>query len=331
GVGTTLVVKIPLTLAIIPALVVGLGDAHYAISQVNLVELVRIEASNLDQLERIGDASVFRLRGKLLPVIALGDVLGSPRNEAEQDSLTLVVLSADGRQFGVVVDEVRDTQEIVVKPLGSHLAGIDVYAGTTIMGDGSVALILDAPGLATRARVADDRHARAPEDVVDVEAGDLRSEVQTLVVCEVGPRRFAVPIGLVDRLEEVSAADIELAAGREVVQYRGGLLSIIRLSDVFGVSGANLDPIPLLVHLDEGQLIGLAVDRIIDIVDETAGVGRAWSGDYVDYSGVIGRRVTDLIDLRALVASTRPYAADLVSVGPWNEADLDTGDGFHVG
>jgi two-component system chemotaxis sensor kinase CheA len=320
GVGTTLVVRIPLTLAIIPALLVGLGESAYAISQVNLVELVLIEASQFSQLEEIGDATVFRLRGKLLPVIDLADVLGHQVSRREDGrALNLVVLSAEGRQFGLIVDEVRDTQEIVVKPLGSHLAGIDIYAGTTIMGDGSVALILDAPGLAKRARIADERRPGPKAETTEELVTEHRESTQTLVVCEVGERRFAVPIALIDRLEELPLDSIEYAAGREVVQYRGGLLSIIRLSEVFGTTRNQIDPLPVLVHVDEGRLVGLAVDQIVDIVEEADGQSHNVVGELVHHTGIIGRRVTDLVDLRALVASTRPSVADLVRTGGWRD------------
>ena len=157
GRGTTLKIKIPLTLAIIPALIVTTGAERFAIPQVSLVELVRLEGKAAETgIEMIQEASVYRLRGNLLPIIYLNRELklGGKSGKAADESINIVVLQADGRQFGLVVDEINDTEEIVVKPLGKQLKGISCFAGATIMGDGKVALILDILGLAQLASLA---------------------------------------------------------------------------------------------------------------------------------------------------------------------------------
>ena len=169
GKGTTFKVKIPLTLAIIPALTVTSGGSRYAIPQINLLELVRLEGEHAQaSIERIQGAPVYRLRGNLLPLVFLNHELGlDPSSvEDEQHIANIVVLQADDRQFGLVVDAINDTQEIVVKPLGKILKGLSAFAGATIMGDGRVALILDVLGLAQQASVVTETHDRATAEVV---------------------------------------------------------------------------------------------------------------------------------------------------------------------
>ncbi|MGB2834008.1 MAG: chemotaxis protein CheA, partial [Candidatus Sulfotelmatobacter sp.] len=166
GKGTTVRVKIPLTLAIIPALVVSCGGDRYAIPQVSLLELVRLEADEVSKgIEMVQGAPVHRLRGRLLPLVYLSRVLelagaAEPRSQAG-NVVNIVVLQAEGRPFGLVVDEINDTEEIVVKPLGKQLKGVNTFAGATIMGDGKVALILDALGLAQKANVISELQDRA--------------------------------------------------------------------------------------------------------------------------------------------------------------------------
>ena len=206
GHGTTLRIKIPLTLAIIPALIVTSGGDRYAIPQVNLLELVRLDGEQARRgIETIQGAPVYRLRGNLLPLVYLHEELGvDARAPTDDDAINIVVLQADDRQFGLVVDGVNDTEEIVVKPLGQQLKGISAFAGATIMGDGRVALILDVLGIAQQAgwspRSATGRWS-TPVDAAEESRPTARS-------CSwprsATARRLAIPLRAVDRLEELS-------------------------------------------------------------------------------------------------------------------------------
>ena len=322
GEGTTLKIKIPLTLAIIPALVVSTAGDRYAIPQVSLLELVRLEGEQVRQIEMIGGAPVYRLRGRLLPIVFLREALGLERVDptrlletitADADgtaSVNIVVLQADGQQFGLVVDRITDTEEIVVKPLGRHIKHISVFAGTTIMGDGSVALILDVLGIAQQSGVLAEGRRASTLAGASGEVAERRTDVQTLLVCSVGDQRVAIPLAMVARLEEFPRDTVERAAGREVVQYRGQLLPLLFLAGhVDGGQASTMwsaDPLQVLVYTVDGRSIGLVVDQILDIVEEEITVKGASHQPTVEYSGVIGRRVTDLLDVTALLQAADP-------------------------
>jgi two-component system chemotaxis sensor kinase CheA len=305
GEGTTLTVKIPLTLAIIPALIVSCDGDRYAIPQVNLVELLRLD----DGIEYVRDAPVYRLRGRLLPIVHLRGLLGLHPDEVEGQACHVAVLQADDQQFGLVVDRVDDTAEIVVKPLGPHLKGVAAFAGTTIMGDGNVALILDAVGIGQQGGVLTDAAAhRSVTDDDGVDGGERRHELQTVVVCSVGERRVALPIALVSRLEEFERELVEHAAGRDVIQYRGGLLTLVSLTNFFDPTAP--DPIAhgderamlqVLVHETDEDVFGFVVDAIVDIADIDGTDSKQVDADGVVLSGVVGRRVTDLVDIAAIL------------------------------
>lgn len=311
GVGTTIKIKIPLTLAIIPALIVTNDGNRYAIPQVNLLELVRLDGDEIrTQVEWIQGAPVYRLRSRLLPLVYLREQLqtGSHKEwEADHDALNIVVLRADERAFGLVVDRISDTEEIVVKPLSKQLKGIPVYSGTTIMGDGKVALILDVPGLAHRANAIAPGRDRVNGEVVDrtVSAVD---DSQTLLVLGVGETsRYAVPLSLVTRLEKIERSLVETADKVEVVQYRGEILPLIRLADamgIFGSAAAESDLLEVVVYSENNRSVGLVVDRVIDIVESSLAIKRSASGFGLLGSAVIQDHVTDLLDLPAIIRKT---------------------------
>jgi two-component system chemotaxis sensor kinase CheA len=311
GQGTTLRIKIPLTLAIIPALTVTSGGERFAIPQVNLLELVRLEAGTA--IETIHGAPVYRLRGNLLPLAFLNRELslGDTRRGADE-AVNIVVLQADERSFGLVVDEINDTEEIVVKPLGKQLKGIPVFAGATIMGDGRVALILDVLGLAQRAQIVSEVRDRIHLDK-EKAASERGAGRQTLLIVGIGEqRRMAVPLSLVARLEELPRASLEVAGGQEVVQYRGEILPILRLSDLLGVPAAEdrSRELQVVVYADRGHQVGLVVDCIYDIIEEAVTVQRAAAGGDLLGTAVIQQRVTDLIDVQGLVRRAYPGWAD---------------------
>lgn len=308
--GATIKIKIPLTLAIIPALLVTTGGDRFAIPQVSLLELVRLEADTAGRaVEHVHGTRVYRLRGNLLPLVYLGEVLEMrPQKQAGEAAVNIVVLQADDRQFGLVVDQVNDTEEIVVKPLGKQLKGISAFAGATIMGDGRVALILDVLGLAQRAKVVTERREQAVLEEAAQQKRAAAGERQTFLLFRVGGSdRLCVPLALVARLEIFPLAQIERASGREVVQYRGQILPLVRLSQVLGVAAReDQDPMPVVVFSEGGRRIGMVVESIIDIVEDTVAIKTESKRRGVLGAAVIGGRVTDLVDLQAVIGDVDP-------------------------
>jgi two-component system chemotaxis sensor kinase CheA len=308
GEGSTLRIRIPLTLAIIPALMVSTGGERFAIPQVNLLELVRLEGRELETgIERIQDATFHRLRGQLLPLAYLDQELNL-QGRRDDDVVNIVVLKADDRQFGLVVDGVNDTEEIVVKPLGKQFKSINVFAGATIMGDGRVALILDVPGVAQRAGVVS-RLTRASIGNADTaQAQRDTSDARTLLLFRVGDTdRMAIPLDLVARLEEFPAANVERSGALEVVQYRGEILPLVSVAAYFGAPEPEADqPRQVIVFSEGGRSVGLVVRKILDIVSESFTVSRAASRPGVLGSAVVQQRVTDLIDVHTVIGSVLP-------------------------
>ena len=309
GHGTVLKIKIPLTLAIIPALIVTSGGDRFAIPQVSLLELVRLEGELARKgIEHIHGAPVYRLRGNLLPLVYLNHELKQGGSRGSPDTINIVVLQADDRQFGLVVEGINDTEEIVVKPLGKLLKNVPVFAGSTIMGDGKVALILDVLGIAQRSGVVSEVRDRNRSDMAGKNS-DKKDEIQTLLLLGMGhSRRAAIPLSLVARLEEIPVSQLERADGQEVVQYRGQIMTLIRLSDVLGVSTMEeqADPMQVVVYSEQGRSVGLVVDQILDIVETNLEVRRATGRQGVVASAVIQQRVTDLLDMHGIIRSADP-------------------------
>ena len=323
GHGSTIKIKIPLTLAIIPALIVTSQGERFAIPQVSLVELVRLEADQARKgIEMLYGAPVYRLRGQLLPLAYLNKELELKSQSSaasalnpqlstatESDAVNIVVLQADGRQFGMVVDAINDTEEIVVKPLGKQLKGITCFAGATIMGDGRVALILDVLGLAQHANVINEVRDRSMTDKAKT---DLRSsDRQTLLLFEVSQgRRMAIPLSMVARLEEFPLSQIERSGTQEVVQYRGQILPLIRVSnyvqDAVGTGVAKSEMTQVVVYSEQGRSVGLVVGSINDIVEEAVIVKRDAQGEGILGSVVIQDKVTDLLDVSAIIRAADP-------------------------
>jgi chemotaxis protein histidine kinase CheA len=454
GLGTTLKIKIPLTLAIIPALVVTSGGDRYAIPQVSLLELVHLEGQQARKgIEMIHGAPVYRLRGKLLPLVHLNHELrveenrsgsslqapdGRPRHSggvsdvntldfalarskhllwksklreflngkgtmtvaqagsyqdcalgkwlyssgleefgdvpemqqleslhqrfheavrevisskasgdtarseqelarlgslseqivslltaleeqwAGRSAVKIVVLQADDHHFGLIVDEINDTEEIVVKPLGKQLKGISTFAGATIMGDGQVALILDVLGLAQRANVVSEIRDRAVGEKA-AETESQHDDGESLLLLR-GPDdgRMAMPLSLVARLEEFSRGSVERAEGRYVVQYRGQILPLIHLSSALperreqprslksSEPGAENEKIQVVVYTDQGRSVGLVVDRILDIAQEKVADQKHSGRQGTLGSVVVQGRVTELLDVKGIIQTADP-------------------------
>jgi two-component system chemotaxis sensor kinase CheA len=308
GEGTTVKIKIPLTLAIIPGLVVNSGGERFIIPQVSLLELLRLEGeAGKKQIERIHGTPVYRRRGSLLPIAYLNEVLQLPAANSDSDVVNIVVLQAEDRQFGLVVDAINDTQEIVVKPLGKQLKGLTSYAGATIMGDGKVALILDVLGIGQLSGVVSESHTQGRADTGKNEMS--HQDHQTFLLFRAGKfERLAVPLSLVARLEEFPQARIERAGGKAVVQYRDQILQLSLLSSMLqdgetAVENVS-DPAQVIVFSDGKHMAGLVVDQILDIHDESIRIGKKSERKGLSGSAVIGGKVTDFLDLPAVLQAT---------------------------
>lgn len=304
GEGSTVKLKIPLTLAIIPGLVVTSGGERFVIPQVSLLELIRLEGdSSAKHIEHVHGTPVYRRRGSLLPIAYLNQVLGL-KSAAQAEAVNMVVLQAEDRQFGLVVDGINDTQEIVVKPLGKQLKGLTVYAGATIMGDGRVALILDVLGIGQRSGVL--AEAREQTRVVADQKTQAETEQQRLLLFRAGSfERLAVPLSLVARLEEFPQHSIERAGGRQVVQYRNRILPLVPLGALLeaGAFDHNQtpDPVQVIVFNDGERSVGVVVDQILDVVEDAVAVRQKSGRKGLLGSGVVGKRVADFLDLNHVI------------------------------
>lgn len=308
GVGTTLKIKIPLTLAIVPALIISCEDQRFAIPQVSLIELLRVERGNSSSgLEEVRGALFYRLRGNLLPLIDLRRELGMNGAELAEDeghsALNIVVVRAENKDFGLIVESVHDTEEIVVKPLGRQVKNIPVFAGATIMGDGKVALILDILGLGREAGIVHQgRDAR--DEFHEQEDGEEQKQKQSLLLVRSGTSgQIGVPIERVDRLEEFTREQIEYASGHEVVQYRGGILPLLNLPRFFGNETFARDVYSVVVCTVEGQQVGLIVEAILDILEDSLDVHDAHTRAGISGSAVVQGQVTDILDVAAVLSS----------------------------
>jgi two-component system chemotaxis sensor kinase CheA len=305
GQGSTFTIKIPLTLAIVSALIVESAGERYAIPQLSVVELVRASERAADreqrsaaegghQIERIKGAAVLRLRDRLLPLVSLQEILQLEPTATDDAERFIVVSQVGNYTFGIIVDRVFDTEEIVVKPVAPLLRNISMFSGNTILGDGSVIMILDPNGIAqaTGEMIASERNAMARQEQDHV--GGLDETTALLVFRAGGGGPKAVPLSLISRLEEFDVADIEMARGQHVIQYRGKLMPLIRFdsSKPLGSTGNC----PALVFADKDRAMGLLVEEIVDIVDEQVEIQLQSDQQGIIGSAVVAGKATDMID-----------------------------------
>jgi two-component system chemotaxis sensor kinase CheA len=297
GMGASFTIKIPLTLAIVSALIVEAGGDRFAIPQLSVMELVRARSNTEHRIERIKDTAVLRLRDKLLPLARLTKVLGleSP-NAGEKDDGFIVVVQVGTQTFGIIVDGVFHTEEIVVKPMSSKLRNIAVFSGNTILGDGSVIMIIDPNGIAQSIGSTVSSQLAASEAEAEKKHAPSDERLTSLLVFRAGSAQAkAVPLALITRLEEIDARKIELSNGRHMVQYRGQLMPLIRLNDDVRVKGEGAQP--LLVFSDGKRSIALVVDEIVDIVEDRLDIQVASENSGVIGSAVIKGQATEIIDV----------------------------------
>ncbi|MGN6572020.1 MAG: hybrid sensor histidine kinase/response regulator [Pseudolabrys sp.] len=295
GVGVSFTVKIPLTLAIVSALIVESAGDRFAIPQLAVIELVRAHGGSDHRIERIKDTAVLRLRDKLLPVARLSRLLGITPAAPESVEQGFIVVTQVGPQtFGIVVDAVFHTEEIVVKPMSSKLRHIALFCGNTILGDGSVIMIIDPNGIAqalgTTAAAQLQVAAAETEAVAEVE------QSTSLLLFRAGSSQpKAVPLSLVTRLEEIDARKIELSNGRHMIQYRGQLMPLVRMNPSVTVRSEGAQP--LLVFSDGSRSMALVVDEIVDIVEDRLDIEVTGGGEGLLGSAIVKGHATEIVDI----------------------------------
>lgn len=295
GDGTTFTIKIPLTLAIVSALIVGSAGQRFAVPQLSVVELVRTGSNKENRIENINGTQVLRLRDRLLPVMPLNSAL-KLNSKDENANRFVIVMQVAAHRFGLVVDEVFDTEEIVVKPISSLLRDVTEYSGSTILGDGSVIMILDPNGIARLA--AFDTSKTGTQTVAEetrklVEQGDQKTSLLVFSAGASEPK--ACPLSLVTRLEELEIDRFEMTNRGPVVQYRGQLMPVIHMSG--SIQGNENGRQPILVVNNGDSVVGIGVDRVLDITEDVLKVDIGDETPGILGTAVIGGKATEVIDI----------------------------------
>lgn len=361
GQGTDIQIKLPLTLAIIPSQITSVGNERYAVPQVNLNELLRIPAAQVkEKIEKVGDAAVVRLRGELLPLLNLADMLGIektyndptlseelperrqnladrrsrhhiitdegvtldtragdadfPQRENEDrryhsaSAINIAVVSAGAFKYGLVVDKLHDSEEIVVKPVGRHLKKCMAYAGATIMGDGKVALILDISNLAQMAELSAVSEAGQMARAAEEAAAAAKDKAALLTFKNSESEYFAAPLNIVERIERIEASAIEQIGNSRVVQYRGGALPLYELSQVADFKPlAPKDQQEVIVFKIKDRELGLMVIPPIDALEVTLDIDESTlKQPAISGSMIINQHTTLLVDIFEMVKILNP-------------------------
>jgi two-component system, chemotaxis family, sensor kinase CheA len=293
GTGTKFTIKIPLTLAIVSALIVESCGERFAVPQISVLELVRASSGGEHRIEHIKDAPVLRLRNKLLPLLYLKSVLRL--GSADGQDGFVVVTQVGSQIFGIVVDSVFHTEEIVIKPMSSKLNHIAAFSGTTILGDGSVIMIIDPKGIAQAlGRAMQSARDEGPDE--DSREEVWADDVVSLLVFRAGSHQpKAVPLSLVTRLEEIDSRKIEISDGRHLVQYRNHLMPLLRIDTQSNLKQEGA--LPILVFSDRGRSMGLVVDEIVDIVEDRLNIEVASEQPGVLGYAVVKGNATEIIDI----------------------------------
>jgi two-component system chemotaxis sensor kinase CheA len=268
------------------------------------LELLHLDANSAQgAIELAHDAAVYRLRGALLPLVRLTTVLGI-EDACKTTDVPIVVLQSGDRTFGLIVENVHDTEEIVVKPLPRLLQAKGAFSGATLMGDGSVSLILDIPGLAQKAGLSA-RRREFDQTVEAVPSAAAAEDQHVLLCCAVSDEHVALPLSSVIRLEEFPRGAIERTGGKAVVQYRGEVLPLFTVRKLLGTSRRRAtiarEKLQVVVVASEGRQVGLVIDTILDIVRDSV---RSWVESPrpgVLYSGIVANRVTEVLDIDSIV------------------------------
>lgn len=301
GKGTTFTIKIPLTLAIVSTLIVESAGDRFAIPQLSVVELVRAQQNSEHRIERIRDTPVLRLRNKLLPLVHLSKLLdittigGEAKEPVSEEDGFIVVMQVGQQTFGVVVDAVFHTEEIVVKPMSTMLRHITMFSGNTILGDGSVIMIVDPNGIAQAIGPSQSTASSEEKEREEERARDDTQLVSLLLFRAGSEQPKAVPLSLVTRLEEFSVDKVEHSNGRDLVQYRGSLMPLVYFDEY--AQRRTEGGLPMLVFSDAGRSMGLVVDEIIDIVENSLDIEVGSERPGILGSAVIKGKATEVVDI----------------------------------
>jgi two-component system chemotaxis sensor kinase CheA len=311
GQGSRFRIKLPLTLAIIPSLLVSDGGQRFAIPQVSVGELIRIPAAQMaERTDRVGDAQILNVRDRLVPLLYLADALGVPRPETTLRALNVVLVDTGAFEYGLVVEDLHDTVEIVVKPLGRHLKGLHDYAGATILGDGRVSVILDVAGLAARANLtAGTTEATSRQTVEESAPG---GELHALLVFHNAPdETCAVPIEQVSRIERVRPAQVQHLGGRRTMQYCGASLPLVTLHDTATVGDLSEDQQWVVIVFERlGRPLGLLAAEPLDMLEAELNIDAVTLRQRgVGGSAVLKDRTILLLDIFELADTVRPEGA----------------------
>ncbi|MCC6932060.1 MAG: chemotaxis protein CheA [Deltaproteobacteria bacterium] len=314
GKGTTFRVTIPLTLAIVPALIVSCSGQKFAIPQVSLLEVLRLEREEISKnIEHISGAPIYRLRGKLLPLVYLEKVLERYDSAASdfKSAINIVVLQANERHFGLVVDQIEDSQEIVVKPLASILSALTLFAGVTILGDGKAALILDVVDLGRRVGLENKSQSVAASEAVATKDSDAE-DIHQMLICQMpSGGHVVIPLSQVARLEKIKNASLEKSGNRLVVQYRGEIMQVLDVENIlnggsgtFSVERSENDKnsiVDVVVYTVNQHSVGLVVHKIEDIIESALEIQRDISRDGVITTAVIQDQVMEVLDVNKII------------------------------
>jgi two-component system chemotaxis sensor kinase CheA len=293
GHGTSIKIKIPLTLAIVPALIVKSGQGSFAIPQVNLEELVRVDSSSEQEnrIEMLHGTPVYRLRGNILPLLDLNRVLGinsAHPNSSVHTVTNIAVVSGDQGSFGLMIDEVLDTADIVVKPINRLLKSTLVYAGATVLGDGKIALILDVPGLAKVGQISRKHATLSKSENLDQDRQKRAADIQDFLLFQLeSPTKHAIPLSYINRLEEFPAASVELSGHKRVIRYRNVILPLVSANQAMNYATSakeGTDPLKVLVIQRSGTLFGIEVDEILDTLSTPISV----DSDFITNPNIFG-------------------------------------------
>ena len=310
GEGSTIRIALPLTLAIVPSMIVSVGDRAFALPQANIVELVQTGGSQ-KRIERVSNADVLRLRGSLLPLVRLNHLLGIHDGDQDGHDETLkeqqlVVVESGRTKFAIAVDRVLDSEEIVVKPLGKHLSNLPLLAGATILGDGQVAMILDVAGVTTRSGIGTETEATTEETS---QSEDSNADLQRLVLISLSEKdHFGVSMDIVRRIERVEASAIEQVGDRQVLQYRGSTLPLISIQDAIPVCPVDsTEFVHAIVFSVYGHEVGLITPYLDDIADcNLDGIDTNSSDPGVAAVTVVNGKTTRILDIYSLAQLARP-------------------------
>jgi len=292
GKGTIVNLKLPLTLAIIPSLIVNVQEQNFALPQVSLKELVRLKQGEGQlKIEKVNNSPVLRLRNKLLPIVYLAEVLGLPKPDKNQEIIRVLVLQQDGNEFGLVVDKIFDSEEIVVKSIPRFFKNSMCYAGTTTMSDGTVALILDIAGIATKAKL-NFGVTKEKEIIIDEDSLKHATEKQNLLLFENAEDEFfALNLDLIKRIEKINKDEVEIVGDKEYIEHEGKSLRIIRLEDFLPVRSYKNESNTLYVIIPTWieNPLGIIAHKIIDSISVSTNI----DSENITAKGLIGSALID--------------------------------------